>query len=44
MSNDDRKINVEAGGTGWLAIALLLIFFYGKPDLCDALIHWLMRP
>lgn len=40
----DRRVNVEAsGGGGWIALALLLIFFAGEPDLHDAMIHWLMK-
>jgi hypothetical protein len=37
------KVEVSGGG-GYVAIALILIFFYGDPDLSDALIHWLMKP
>jgi len=25
----------------WLAVALLLIFFWGEPDIQDAIIYWL---
>ncbi len=42
--SDDKRINVSAGDSSSLAIALLIIFFWGTPDLCDALIHWLMKP
>lgn len=33
-------INVN-GGTGWLALVILIIFFWGEPDLIDALIQFL---
>ena len=42
-------INVEGGGTGWLAIALLIIYFWssegtdGLPSLHAALVHYLMK-
>lgn len=35
-------VKVEVS-SGWLAIAILQIFFYGDPDLSDALIHFLMK-
>lgn len=39
---DEPKVKVECStGGGYIAIALLLIFFYGDPDLVDALIHYL---
>lgn len=28
----------------WLAAVLWAVFFWGDPDLHDALIHWLMQP
>ena len=31
----------SCGGSIALAIALLVIFCYGDPDLLDSLIHWL---
>lgn len=30
------------GGAGWIAIAMLVIAFYGDPDLHTALIAWLL--
>lgn len=43
----DRNIkvghNIEVSG-GLAGLALLFIFFWGDPDLCDALIYWLMKP
>jgi len=40
----DKSINIEntGGGTFSLAVALLIIFTTGEPDLIDALIHFLM--
>lgn len=32
--------NVDFGGE-WIALAMLLIAFWGDPDLCDALIAYL---
>ncbi len=37
-----KKINIDMG-VEWIAIALLIIFFYGDPDLSDALIKFLME-
>jgi hypothetical protein len=37
-----QKIELSTGG-GWLALALLLIAFWGEPDLIDALIEFLTR-
>jgi uncharacterized membrane protein len=38
----DEKVKVEVStGAGWLSIALLVIAFYGDPDLVDALIRYL---
>ena len=37
------KVKVRAGNSFWMALVVILIFFEGDPDLCDALIHWLMK-
>lgn len=37
-----KEINISGGG-GWIAIAMLIVFTYGEPDLMDALIHRLMQ-
>jgi len=37
-----KDINISGGG-GWIAIALLIIFTYGEPELMDALIYGLMK-
>lgn len=37
----ERVINFTSNND--LGIALLFIFFIGEPDLCDAIIHWLMK-
>jgi len=37
----DVKQEVSSSGFG-LGVCLLIIFFWGDPDLCDALIHFLM--
>jgi hypothetical protein len=39
--SDEPKVKISQDSGLW--IALLFIFFYGTPDLCDALIHWLMK-
>ena len=36
------KVEISTG-MGWMALALLYIFFLGDPDLVDALIHALMN-
>lgn len=41
--SDKSQVNVDVGGSYWLALALLIIFFHGDPDLLDALIKWLMK-
>lgn len=28
---------------GWIALALLIIAFWGEPDLVDALIHYFLN-
>lgn len=33
------KVSIDSWGLG---ICLLILFFSGDPDLCDALIHFLM--
>jgi len=41
--DDKHKIvsnNIETGGFLWFA--LLIIMFYGDPDIADAIIHYLM--
>ena len=38
----DGNINVTGGGSGWIAIALLIIYFFGDPDMHD-LIQALVR-
>ena len=38
----DSKIELDGGG-GWVALAILIVYFWGDPDLHDALIGWLMR-
>ncbi len=40
MSWDEDGIHL---GVGTLAIVLLIICFWGEPDLIDALIHFLMN-
>jgi len=40
--NSNGGINVSGGGGGWVAIALLIIYFGGKPDLHD-LVQALVR-
>lgn len=40
MSDSNVKVDVDNSA---VALVLLLIFFYGEPDLVDALIHWLMK-
>jgi len=35
-----KHVTVSTGG-GWIAIAMLLVAFYGEPDLVDAIIHHL---
>jgi len=42
MKKEDMNIN-NSSSSDSVGIALLIIFFWGKPDLCDALIHWLMK-
>lgn len=37
----DKNVNVEVDFS-YLALALLVIFFWGDPDLCDAMIHYFM--
>ena len=41
-----KKNEAESGyppGGLYIAFVLLVIFFWGEPDLVDALIHFLMR-
>ena len=40
MGESSSSISI---GLETLAIALLVIAFYGEPDLIDALIHYFMR-
>lgn len=42
--SDDKRVSVNVGGNLSLALVLWLVMFWGKPDLCDAIIHWLMKP
>jgi ABC-type uncharacterized transport system permease subunit len=39
----DKKVEISGGG-GWIALALLIIFFWGDPDIADAIIAGLMKP
>ena len=41
-NNSDGHINISGGGSGWVAIALLIIYFGGDPDLHD-LVQALVR-
>ena len=39
----DSKIEIGNGGNFWIAIAFMLIMFWGSPDITDAIIHFLMK-
>ena len=44
MNDDKQTIKQSVDLETWpIGIAILLVFFYGEPDLCDALIHYLMQ-
>lgn len=44
MSDKENKMKIDVSNeNGWVAFALLVIFFYGDPDIADAIIHFLMK-
>lgn len=37
-------VNISPENSGCVWLIILIIFFYGDPDLHDAIIHYLMAP
>lgn len=40
---EDKSIKINNNGSEFLGIVLLIIMFWGAPDIADAIIHFLMR-
>lgn len=43
--SDSKGPNIKIDVDTFLpCIVVLLVFFAGDPDICDAIVHWLMKP
>jgi len=38
MADRRMKVDIDGTGVGWLAFVILMIAFYGEPDLVDAVV------